>query len=452
MKRDRFGQRKPGIHARVLRCYTEWTSRYRAATVVSCILVMCLVLLYYWLQWRTISEFVTATNDGIFTDFTAHYYPMGRAILSSKLPVFGYFYPAIFALFLVPFGALPAGTAVICWGIFQVALIILLWYLSFLKLLKIVAHKMALYLLLFLTSIPLLDNFSWGQVSIFSTCLILLTFHLYREKRRVYAGFVLALATSINFYPALFLVYFLLKRDYRFLVAYAGTILGLFCILPAVILGPEGWVRFHRASIGAMFYAPWVKQEISSQYISNVLFRLSGMLGICMSNFSYLLTRVSGLIVLLFNIRLIGLIMRKCIHGEAVLSMITLFLSVPFVLPTSWPHYFVFLPFCQAALYLQIRSARYGKRYFMLLTGLICLSVVFSSVLVLNLFSSLSVYSEVGMLFASNLLLLLALHRIVAFAEENKPGINTEQDGSRAGFPPHSQATGKHNLLTRDRR
>jgi hypothetical protein len=436
MKNDRYRQRRSSIHARVLRCYTEWASRYRAASVVTCILVVCLVLLYYWLQWRTISEFVTATNDGIFTDFTAHYYPMGRAILSSKLPVFGYFYPAIFALFLVPFGALPAGTAVIYWGIFQVALIILFWYLSFLKLLKTAAHKMALYLLLFLTSIPLLDNFSWGQVSIFSTCLILLTFYLYREKSRVYAGIVLALATSINCYPALFLVYFLLKRDYRFLVAYAGTMLGLFCILPAVILGPGGWVRFHRASIGAMFYAPWVKQEISSQYISNVLLRLSGMLGTGMSNTSYLLTRVSGLLVLLFNIRLIGLIKRKCIHGEAVLSMITLFLSVPFVLSTSWPHYFVFLPLCQAALYMQIRSAHHVRRYFTISVGLICLSVVFSNVLFLNLFSSLSVYNEVGMLFASNLLLLLALHRIVACAEERKTGIDTEQ-ANLAGSHAH---------------
>ena len=430
MKNDRYGQKKSGIHTRVLRCYTEWASRYRAAPVVTCVLVVCVVLLYYWLQWRTISEFITATNNGIFTDFTAHYYPMGRAILSSKLPVFGYYYPAVFALFLVPFGALPAGTAVICWGIFQVALIILFWYLSFLKLLKTAAHKMALYLLLFLTSIPLLDNFSWGQVSIFSTCLILLTFYLYREKRRVYAGIVLALATSINCYPALFLVYFLLKRDYRFLVAYAGSMLCMFCILPAVILGPEGWVRFHRASIGAMFYAPWVKQEIASQYISNVLFRLSGMLGAGMSNFTYLLTRAAGFLLLLFNIRLIRLIQRKRIHGEAVLSMITLFLSVPFVISTSWPHYFVFLPFCQAALYLQIRSAYRGRGYFTILTGFICLSTVFSNVLFLNLFSSLSVYNEMGMLFASNLFLLLALHRIAAVAEEDKSGINAGQDGA----------------------
>ena len=380
MKYDRYRQKKSNIHNNILSYYTEWASRYKAVSVVACILVVLLVLLYYWLKWRLLSEFVPATNVGIFTDFVSHYFPMGREILSTKLPVFGYYYPALFALFLVPFGALPERTAVLCWGAFQIALIIQYWYLSCHKLLKIAFRNMALCLLLFLTSIPVLDNFCWGQVNVFSNLLILVSFYLYRENRRVYAGIVLALATSINCYPALFLVYFLLKYDYRFLIAYAATMLGLFCIVPAVILGPDGWVRFHRASIGALFYAPWVKQEISSQYFSNVVLRLFNMLDIGISNAIYMLTRVVGFIVFLMNIRMIKLIQRRRIHGETVLSAIALFLSIPFVILTSWPHYFVFLPFCQAALYIHIRSARCGRQHFTIPAVLICFSVIFSNI------------------------------------------------------------------------
>lgn len=413
MKSNKYGQERPSYFRSSLSLYTEWASRHRAVSVIACILVVFLILLYYWLRFKAISEFITIADDGIFTDFTNHYYPMGREFLSSKLPVFGYYYPALFALFLVPFGFLPKMTAVLCWGLFQIVFIFLYWYLSSLKLLKVTIHKMALYLLLLLTSIPLLDNFSWGQVNVISCFLILLTLYLYRQNKRVCAGIVLALATSINCYPALFLVYFLLKRDYKFLITYAAAILGLFCILPTVILGPEGWIRFHRSSIGAMFYAPWVKHEISSQYISNVLFRLFSMLDIHMSNLPYLLTRVIGLLVLLWNIRLIRVIQRARIPGEMLLSAITLFLSIPFILSTSWPHYFVFLPFCQAALYIQIRSLHRDRRYNTIPALLISLSVIISSVFFLNLFSSIMEYYEVGMLFLSNLLLLSALYLIV---------------------------------------
>lgn len=53
-------------------------------SVIACIQVVFLILLYYWLRFRVISEFITAANDGIFTDFTNHYYPMGREFLSSN--------------------------------------------------------------------------------------------------------------------------------------------------------------------------------------------------------------------------------------------------------------------------------------------------------------------------------------------------------------------------------
>ena len=132
-----------------------------------------------------------------------------------------------------------------------------------------------------------------------------------------------------------------------------------------------------------------------------------------MSNLPYLLTRVIGLLVLLWNIRLIRVIQRARIPGEMLLSAITLFLSIPFILSTSWPHYFVFLPFCQAALYIQIRSLHRNMQYNLIPALLISLSVILSSVFILDLFSGIMVYYEVGMLFLSNLLLLSALYLIV---------------------------------------
>ena len=79
-------------------------------------------------------------------------------------------------------------------------------------------------LLMFLAVVPLHDSFLYGQMHIL--VLLLLTFSLWLSfKDASFAsGFLLAIAAAIKIYPALFLLYFVLKKQWR---AATGLIVGL---------------------------------------------------------------------------------------------------------------------------------------------------------------------------------------------------------------------------------
>ena len=81
-----------------------------------------------------------------------------------------------------------------------------------------------------------------------------------------------------------------------------------------------------------------------------------------------------------------------------------LFLATPFVVKTSWPHYFAYLPLCQAALWLagselKNLTARVIVRF------LVAVSVLLSSLPFFYAIGSSTAYVTYGALLASDLLL-----------------------------------------------
>ncbi len=93
-----------------------------------------------------------------------------------------------------------------------------------------------------------------------------------------------------------------------------------------------------------------------------------------------------------------------------------LFLGLPLAVETSWPHYFVYLPFAQTLVALEIEPLlrnRVAKSPLVWLTAaLLLVSIVLASMPFFQLIGRWQDYSQYGVLFIANLSLLLAAHAL----------------------------------------
>ena len=78
--------------------------------------------------------------------------------------------------------------------------------------------------LTFLAVVPLRSSFLFGQMHIFVLLLLTLAAYLYFEDSLFFSGVLLAIAAAIKIYPALFLIFLVLKKKWR---AATGLIVGL---------------------------------------------------------------------------------------------------------------------------------------------------------------------------------------------------------------------------------
>jgi hypothetical protein len=196
-------------------------------------------------EWRSIANFVRQTDHCqlLFCDFVHVYYPQAQEIGDSTQPVDGFVYSAMFGWVLAPVGKLAPDTALTVWGVFQVALTTMMVLpLSWLFLRGAERFWWRLgYFGLGLTSIPLFHNFKWGQVSVLVTvCVIMAAFVQRGRAASALAGFLVAFAAAIKFYPAVFLLIFLFRKQW---LALASAVV-MFVVLLALPMGPMGYDRF----------------------------------------------------------------------------------------------------------------------------------------------------------------------------------------------------------------
>lgn len=409
-------------------------ARARPVLLVWLAVSFAVLAAYYFWQWRSIQEFVTSIDacDSLFCDFFRHYYPMGAAVLETKQPVHGYLYSAFFALLLRPFAALSPGSALWAWGAVQGLGIVLAWLLPLRRLLTASPTMAALYAGLIATSLPVFHNLAWGQVSLLVVVSVLAAFHAYAGGRRILAGCLLAFAAAIKQYPAVFLIYFILKRDIRAVAAFAVSGIVFFAVLPAIALGPAEWLAFEKAARSSVAWADWARLNVNSQYFANVVLRYAhGPWPQFNDRALAAALQVIGLAVAVLNVVAMWLAHRRKICGEIGLSLAALFLSLPFVVRTSWPHYFCYLPFCQMVLLGNIgHSFKEGVRRKMLWLSVI-VSAAASSTLVFNCFGDWNLYSKYGLLFFSNFVLLAPLYAICfRRAQKDEPGQNQALSGA----------------------
>lgn len=365
---------------------------------------------YAWWEWRSFDAFVLAIDHHprFMQDFAGYFYPMGQRVLQDPTPVPGYFYTAFFALLLAPLGALPLRDALVVWGGVQLVCLGLLCVVPARGLLRLSGVHLVLFIGLCLTSFPVLHNTKWGQVSVPITLLVLTAFTAAAKGRRRLAGVVLALATAIKYYPILFLTYFALRGDRRVCVAFLIAFVLLYSVVPALVLGPSNWFAFEKATITAIGTAEWVSSDVNSQYVVHVGLRWFDLAaGAAAGDGAATTLKIAGYGIALLCLALVIRPPRGRSADAGGLAMVVPFLVIPFVVRTSWPHYFAYLPFCQAAVLLRAvnqpcRSTVSRIRR----CAPVVLSMLLSSVFVFTLFPDWMAYNSAGMLFLSNAVLL----------------------------------------------
>ncbi len=371
-----------------------WTRRDMALTVFFC---LALVSLLHQVCGG-LDKLVASTDRPakVFEDFQAYYYPASQFIFKNAKPLGGYFYTPAFAIFLhdLMWSGLDP---LLLWQVLQVAWVIMLllpgYYLAVLA-----GRKSYLYWYLsaVLLSFPVYHNCKWGQVSVLIAVLTIFSLVAAEKGHKFLAGSVLALAALIKYYPAFLLAGFLLKKDYRPVVGFAATSLVLGLILPGMLLGFAPTIDFYRLSLAEMDYAiDWVAADANSQYFAHVVLRLAG-LGHDMKG----LVSLVGLI--LTAVVLLRMFLRKNLSATLFWQdMAKLLLLMPMLINTSWPHYFVWLPFCGM---LAISLAPHNQLRLLSVAALLLQSVACFLV-----FPGWQEYAFSGILLFANLLILAHL-------------------------------------------
>src|SRR5579864_3946539 len=77
---------------------------------------------------------------------------------------------------------------------------------------------------MFLAFIPLRNSFLFGQMHVLVLLLLTFASWLYFRKSFYFAGIILAIAAALKVYPALFLIFFICRKQWR---AAAGLVVGL---------------------------------------------------------------------------------------------------------------------------------------------------------------------------------------------------------------------------------
>lgn len=347
-----------------------------------------------------------------YEDFQQYYYPAALVILKHSGPLGGYFYTPAFALFLNSLVARPLPEALTVWRVFQHTWLVLLLLVPAFFLARLAGRKIYAYLYIatLLLSFPVFHNLKWGQVSIMITFCSIFALILYERKRNRAAAFFLALATTVKYYPAFLLAGFLFKKDWKFVGWFSGFILVLGLLLPAAFLGVSATFDFYRLSLAEMSYAiDWVATDTNSQYFPHVIIRLTGLSPDARGPISVL-----GLLLVLLVLMKIYLRYRnQTEQGSDILLFSGLFLLFPMLINTSWPHYFVWLPFCAL---LNIAAAPDSKLKALSVTALLMQSIAFFA-----LFPGYREYAFSGILLFANLLVLIHFLLLPADMADSSP-------------------------------
>jgi hypothetical protein len=403
--------------------------------------IVAAVFIYYWAIWRSFGGFVAGLDDTnvLFCDFVRHYYTTARQVLLSATPAPGYFYSVFFAITLIPLGKVTPDTAVWLWGAIQVITAALLLVVGSLLLRRKGRDCYYLHLALFLLCLPVLSNFKWGQVSLLMVLCGAASLYSYQSGRKWQAGIVLALGAAIKYYPGLFLLYFLFKRDVRAVTSFIITLMVLTVGVPWATLG---WEKSHdfqfEVNRGVGAARDGIFQDINSQYFANVLYRQTdrgakeistnqvhdtnsgkNAIEVFLNALRAQAPRRPGPLratlqytgygILALNLLLLASLIRMKQADEPAMAFALLFASLPLIVETSWPHYFVYLPLCQVILYAGFKEDR--QRWAKVLgMSLLAASMILSSTIFFHILGDWRAYSRYGALFAADALVLLAIY------------------------------------------
>ncbi len=139
----------------------RWTL---AAQLAACVLALACLRM----KWPTFRDFVLAIDHGdvVFADFVNHYYPTVAESLRHGAPAGGFFYPAGFAAMMAPIGLFSLAGAKHAWSVVLGASFGVVVFVLVREAAKGRPVLAALGAAIATTSIPVLHDVKWGQVSL----------------------------------------------------------------------------------------------------------------------------------------------------------------------------------------------------------------------------------------------------------------------------------------------
>jgi alpha-1,2-mannosyltransferase len=380
-----------------------------AATLVA----HALVAVVYGLVWPDVATLVPAIDHAprFQQDFVAYYHAAAANVLREPSPPPGYYYPAFFALLLAPLGALAPTTAALAWLGVQAA--------AWLCYVLVVARGLCcarvggtfVVALVAATSFPMLHNLVWGQVSVLLALACWGAAAAALRGRSTLAGVVLGVAAAIKYYPAWFVVWLALRREWRACGAFVAAAIVCAVVLPAATLGVDGWLAYDAEIARRAADAGWIVDDPNSQYVANVARRWWFLVsGERVGDGAMTALRWLGVAA---AIAIAWLAHRRQRAGQPVFAFAALTTALPFVVTTSWPHYFAALVGAQATLWLAAAGTRRPRA----VRAALAVSVTLASVGAFAFAPTWAHYNGYGLLFVANAAVLVG----VALAAPKQP-------------------------------
>ncbi|KKU91247.1 MAG: hypothetical protein UY21_C0011G0026 [Microgenomates group bacterium GW2011_GWA1_48_10] len=190
---------------------------------------------------------------------------------------FPFNYPPTSLLLLWPLAFLNFKAANILWNISSIFSV----FLTIFLLLKLILPKLnrKIFLLIFLVLsfaftipfFPVKFNIGNGQINHFLLLLFTLSLYLYQTGRKKASAFFLALATAIKLAPAVLILYFLIKRDYR-QIGYLLLFLALFVLISLLYL-PLNFQLTYLTQVAPMSFTLAAKDWYYNQSLEGFLTR-----------------------------------------------------------------------------------------------------------------------------------------------------------------------------------
>jgi hypothetical protein len=379
--------------------------------------ILFLASVYYWAYWRNLDSFVAAVDRSptpiLFWDYYTNYVPAAQEFVHEGIPAPGFYYSPFFAMLLLPLTKLQADQLFLPWLLVQGLAIIALFLIPCFFLRKENGTVIfGLYCAVFSTCYPILHNFKFGQVSVLLNASMLLSAALYAKGRRFPAALALSVPIAIKFYFAFFLTIFLLKRDWKFV---AQCVLLAACFgfaFPALFIGMDSTVFFYIALFKSIYQAPYLG-DTNSQFFASLAVRfcwkILNVSAATMAGLRLVFAWVGVLIALTVLIVEFVTIRKANTQSSFWWCLFLTATLTPFLVPTAWPHYFVFLPAGQLFLLLILfRKDSWLRRDLLILWFALIPSVLLAGVPLVTVIGH-GRYSFAGCLFLSNLALMLGL-------------------------------------------
>jgi alpha-1,2-mannosyltransferase len=261
------------------------------------------------------------------------------------------------------------------------------------------------------TSVPVLHDFKWGQVSVLIVATAATAFVLRAREKQNGAAALLGIAAAITMYPLVFIGWFVLRRDWRFVVRAAIGCFVTLVVLPALVMGPGHALFFQRIATQSVVGAQdGVLYDFNSQFAPAVLARYYGGWGVASTSITQMgqigawaaLAIIAGLLLLLSQTKA-----KRIAERRELWAFVLLASTVPFWLKTSWTHYFAHLPVAQVLLASTLVERR-RPRDLAVLVLFVAPSVFLTNVVGLPRAEGWLPYAESGSPFFANLAVLLA--------------------------------------------